>query len=89
MKCRLLTCSSVANYNFFGLSRCFTVGVSDGHVRLYELSEEVDVANGQAQGIDFGEPLLVWQSGDVRPESLESIVNGLHPPPLPDVGSLP
>ena len=45
--------------------------------------------DGELEGVDLAEPLLVGQGGDVLPETLEGVVDALHPPPLPHVGSVP
>lgn len=61
---------------------------AQGHVRVHQLTEEVDVADGQAQRVHFGEALLVGQRGDVRAQPLEGIVDGLHASPLPHISRL-
>lgn len=86
---KTLTCSSVADDYFLGLRVHVAAGVSNRKVRLHELSQEVDVADGQPQSVHFRESLLVGQSGDVGAQALERVIDGLHPPPLPDVGRLP
>lgn len=83
------TCSSVADYDLLGLRVRLAAGVSNWQVGLHELGEEVDVADGESQRVHLGEPLLVRQRGDVRAQPLERVIDGLHPPPLPDVGRLP
>ena len=45
--------------------------------------------DGELEGVDLAEPLLVGQGGDVLAETLEGVVDALHPPPLPHVGSVP
>ena len=45
--------------------------------------------DGELEGVDLAEPFLVGQGGDVLAETLEGVVNALHPPPLPHVGSVP
>lgn len=65
------------------------VGVSDGQIRLHELGEKVNVANSEPQSVHLRQPLLVGQGRDVGAEPLERVIDGLHPPPLPDVGRLP
>ena len=40
-----------------------------------DLSEEGDVGNGQTEGVDLAEPLLVRKGGDVSPELLEVCVD--------------
>lgn len=67
---------------------CLAAAVPDGEVGLHKLCQEVDVADGQAQRVHLGQPLLVGQRGDVRAEALEGVVDGLHPSALPHVGSL-
>ena len=42
--------------------------------------------DGELEGVDLAEPLLVGQGGDVLAETLEGVVDALHPPPLPHVG---
>ena len=44
--------------------------------------------DGELEGVDLAEPLLVGQGGDVLAETLEGVVDALHPPPLPHVGSV-
>ena len=45
--------------------------------------------DGELEGVDLAEPLLVGQGGDVLAQTLEGVVDALHPPPLPHVGSVP
>ena len=45
--------------------------------------------DGELEGVDLAEPLLVGQGGDVLAETLEGVVDALHPPPLPHVGRVP
>ena len=42
--------------------------------------------DGEPQRVDLAQPLLVGQGRDVVPESLEGVVDGLHPLPLAEVG---
>ena len=42
--------------------------------------------DGQLEGVHLAEPLLVGQGGDVLPETLEGVIDALHPPPLAHVG---
>ena len=42
--------------------------------------------DGELEGVHLAEPLLVGQGGDVLPETLEGVVDALHPPPLAHVG---
>lgn len=75
--------------DLLGLRVGLAARVSNGQVGLYKLGEEVDVANGKPQSVHLGEPFLVGQGRDVGAQPLESVVDGLHPPPFPDVGRLP
>lgn len=75
----------MADYDLLGLRVCFAAGVSDGQIGLHELSQEVDVADGESQRVHFGEPLLVGQRRDMGAQPLERVIDGLHPPPLSDV----
>ena len=45
--------------------------------------------DGELEGVHLAEPLLVGEGGDVLAETLEGVVDALHPPPLPHVGSVP
>lgn len=63
-------------------------GVPDGSVGLHQFSQEVDVADGEAQGVHFGKAFLVRQSGDVRAQTFKRVVNGLHASAFAHVGSL-
>ncbi len=83
------TCSSVTDNDFLGLRVRLAAGVSNGQIRLHELGEEVDVANGEPQSVHLGEPFLVGQGRDVGAQALECVIDGLHPPTLPDIGRLP
>lgn len=82
------TCASVTDDDLLGLRVCVTAGVSDGQIRLHELCQEVDVADGEPQGVHLGQSFFIRQSGNVRTEPLERVIDGLHPPPLPDIGRL-
>lgn len=54
-----------------------------------QLGQEVYVANGQLQGVHFGQAFLVRKSGYVSPKAFERLVDALHAPPLPEVRRLP
>lgn len=75
--------------DFLRLRVRLATGVSNGQIRLHELGEEVNVAYGEPQSVHLGESFLVGQGRDVGTEPLERVIDGLHPPPLPDVGRLP
>lgn len=79
----------MADNDFLGLRVRLVTGVPDRQVRLHKLGEEVNVADGQPQSVHLRQSLLVGQSGDVGAQTLECIIDGLHPSPLPDVGRLP
>lgn len=83
------TCSSVTDNDLLGLRVRLAAGVSNGQIGLNELGKEVDVADGEPQSVHLGEPFLVGQGRDVGAQPLERVIDGLHPPPFPDVGRLP
>ena len=49
----------------------------------------LNLPDGELEGVHLAEPLLVGQGGDVLPETLEGVVDALHPPPLSHVGRVP
>ena len=49
----------------------------------------LNLPDGELEGVHLAEPLLVGQGGDVLPETLEGVVDALHPPPLAHVGRVP
>lgn len=79
----------MAYNDLFGLRVRFVTGLSNWQIRLYKLGQEVNVADGESQSVHLGESFLVGQGRYVGAQALERVIDGLHPPPLPDVGSLP
>lgn len=57
--------------------------------RQQDLPQQRDVGDGEPQGVDLRQSLLVGESGHVAAQLLEGRVDAQHPLPLPDVGGVP
>ena len=49
----------------------------------------LNLPDGELEGVHLAEPLLGGQGGEELPETLEGVVDALHPPPLPHVDRVP
>ena len=54
-----------------------------------QIADVLNPPNSKFQGVDFAESLLVWECRYVLPQTVEGVVDTLHPPPLPHVGRVP